>query len=691
MDSPRSERSQTRFSTPVSDLDDHRHQASTRPRGDTIGSPQFPRSPVEGRHELQNMGGPQSPRSPLDGRHEFQDIGGGGRPELLQVNGELFNAGSISRDFEHAIIDDDKSGHGENIIERKGSFNPASSRRGTVRKSQNHPNRSRDSSTSSRSTSPANSVDAFADPRRRERANTIGSKAPSDIELGLQRTVSNGTHRRSRRPTFNSGSVRNLSFQDERASIHGPAEDDVCFPTPDESAKTYNIDFEELDEFVAETLKAKAHSGRGLRQKLSFSSQGNKPQVLNDLRYAAVPKIVTQSSSSFKVSSEKAIDVSDSVINCKDGAEEEDEDPLGANGPRVREHSLVGPTRYSFFTSEIESTIHAADFADLLSPGETCRDLFALPSDGGVWWLDILNPTEDELHVFQRAFGIHRLTTEDIITQEAREKVELFKQYYFVCFRSFFQMDIHSEEYMEPVNVYMVVFREGIITITYTQSPHAANVRKRIGKLRDYMALTADWICYAMIDNIVDTFGPPIHAIEIEADTIEDQVFVAREENFVPLLRQIGECRKKVMSLMRLLGGKADVIKGFAKRCNEQYSVTPRGEIGLYLGDIQDHVVTMMSNLGHFEKMLSRSHSNYLAQLSVGAIAQGNRANEVLSKITLVATVLVPLNLVTGLFGMNVPVPGKDSDGLGWFFGIIGFIIAFVVVILAFAKRYKFL
>lgn len=38
---------------------------------------------------------------------------------------------------------------------------------------------------------------------------------------------------------------------------------------------------------------------------------------------------------------------------------------------------------------------------------------------------------------------------------------------------------------------------------------------------------------------------------------------------------------------MRLLGGKADVIKGFAKRCNEQYQVTPRGEIGLYLGDIQ--------------------------------------------------------------------------------------------------------
>ncbi|CAF9906191.1 Mg(2+) transporter [Imshaugia aleurites] len=669
-DSPRSEKSQTRFSTPVSDLDDHRHHKSTRPRGDTIGSP-------------------QSPRSPLEGRHTYQNVGSSGRPELLQVNGELLNGGSISRDFEQAIIDDDKSGNGENIIERRGSFNPATSRRGTVRKSQNHPSRSRESSISSRSTSPANSVDAFADPRRRERANTVGSRAPSDLELGLQRTVSGGTHRRSRRPTFNSGSVRNLSLKDERISVHNTVEDDVCFPTADESTKTYNIDFEELDEFVAET-RSKAHNGHGLKQKLSFSSQGNKPQIFLDARYAAVPKIISQSSSSLKVGSESAIDDGDTAINNQDGADEKAGDPLGANGPTCRQHSLAGPSRYSFFSSELESTIHAEEFADLISPGDTSRDLFELPVNSGVWWLDILNPTQDELHVFQRAFGIHRLTTEDIITQEAREKVELFKQYYFVCFRSFFQMDVHSEDYMDPLNVYMVVFREGIITITYTQSPHAANVRKRIGKLRDYMALTADWICYALIDNIVDTFGPPIHTIEREADVIEDQVFVARTEDYTPLLRQVGQCRKKVMSLMRLLGGKADVIKGFAKRCNEQYSVTPRGEIGLYLGDIQDHVVTMMSNLGHFEKMLSRSQSNYLAQVSVAGIAQSTRSNEVLSKITLAATILVPLNLICGLFGMNVPVPGKNSEGLGWFFGIIGVIFAIVVVSLGIAKKYKF-
>lgn len=143
--------------------------------------------------------------------------------------------------------------------------------------------------------------------------------------------------------------------------------------------------------------------------------------------------------------------------------------------------------------------------------------------------------------------------------------------------------------------------------------------------------------------------------------------------------------------MMRLLGGKADVIKGFAKRCNEKFSIAPRGDIGLYLGDVQDHVVTMMSNLGHVEKMLSRSHGNYLAQLNVDGVMRGHEANRVLAKITLIATVLVPLNLITGLFGMNVPVPGKESNSLAWFFGIIGVIAAFVVASLAIAKKMRYI
>ena len=261
-----------------------------------------------------------------------------------------------------------------------------------------------------------------------------------------------------------------------------------------------------------------------------------------------------------------------------------------------------------------EDTIHSTSIGGLLNEGETFKQLFNVNQEGGCWWLDILRPSEVEVTAVCKAFGVHPLTREDIATQENREKVELFHNYYFVAFRSFQSSDKTAEDYLEPINVYGVVFRQGVITFSFDQNPHASNVLKRIGKLRDHMQLSADWICYAIIDDIVDTFMPVIGEIESQVDSIEDQVFTARYEDARLVLRAIGESRKKVMSLMRLLGGKYDVIKGFAKRCNENFSVAPHGDVGIYLSDIQDHVVTMRDNLSHSEQLLSRVHNNFLAQ-----------------------------------------------------------------------------
>jgi magnesium transporter len=258
-----------------------------------------------------------------------------------------------------------------------------------------------------------------------------------------------------------------------------------------------------------------------------------------------------------------------------------------------------------------------------------------------IWWLDVLCPTEPEMKVLSKAFCIHPLTAEDVMMREQREKVELFRNYYFVSYRSF-EQDSNSEEYLEPVSMYVVVFREGVISFHFSQTPHPANVRRRIRQLKDYLLLTTDWISYAIIDDITDGYFPLIEQIEEEVDEIDEAILrlhhagpitekddkaskiermlLGRPSGSVSgvekqtedgkdettgagnMLRQVGECRKKVMGLDRLLGNKADVIKGLAKRCNEQWEIAPRSDIGLYLGDIQDHIVTMTGNLSHYEK-----------------------------------------------------------------------------------------
>lgn len=507
------------------------------------------------------------------------------------------------------------------------------------------------------------------------------------------------------------------------------------------------------------------------------------------------------------------------------------------------------PYRFTYFRENMEATIHSASISGLLQPDQTFGDLFpprplkgssfaetfhgysgasrqpsrgmtstlshmeTLPSsarskessgtqspavgheDVVPFWLDVMNPTEEEMRVLSKAFGIHPLTTEDIFLGETREKVELFKHYYLVCFRSFdtnWEKDRRRQRtsafkssantaatggggistgtrpggYVEldsgdirkrrmsmqrprsesgdfksrrsraraselkPLNMYIIVFPDGVITFHFAPTAHPVNVRRRARLLQDYITVTSDWISYALIDDITDGFGPMIESIEEEVNSIEDAIlkmhsghsdsegsddeededgFSKRDAMSVmsknsvsssstelstttklwrekgDMLRRIGDCRKRVMSLLRLLGNKADVIKGFAKRCNEQWQ--PRTEIGLYLGDIQDHIVTMVQSLNHYEKLLARSHSNYLAQINIDMTRVNNDMNDVLSRITVLGAIVLPMNIVTGLWGMNVIVPGQGENSLMWFWYITGFLTLFGMLAFYIARR----
>jgi Mg2+ and Co2+ transporter CorA len=82
--------------------------------------------------------------------------------------------------------------------------------------------------------------------------------------------------------------------------------------------------------------------------------------------------------------------------------------------------------------------------------------------------------------------------------------------------------------------------------------------------------VTSDWINYAIIDDISDSFGPLIKQIEVEVDSIDDLVLLLRESEQSDMLRRIGSCRKMVMHLLRLLTSKSDVIRGLIKRSEDR-------------------------------------------------------------------------------------------------------------------------
>ncbi|KAK5823485.1 hypothetical protein F5H01DRAFT_401834 [Linnemannia elongata] len=307
------------------------------------------------------------------------------------------------------------------------------------------------------------------------------------------------------------------------------------------------------------------------------------------------------------------------------------------------------------------------------------------------------------MQILSKHFHIHPLTIEDISTEEVREKYEVFRNYYFVCFRTFDQ-DYNSGSYLQPASMYSVVLREGIITFHFLPTTHHLNVLRRLEQFHSHITLTPDWINYALLDDITDSFASPIQTIEYEVDSIDDLVLLLRENETTDMLRRIGSCRKNVMAISRLLMNKADVIRGLMKRFDERYMMSAGGAWGyagprepardpimLYLGDILDHVLTMLQSLNSYEKVLGRSHSNYLAQISLEINQLSNKTNSVVGTLTFFASLIVPMTFVAGLWGMNVHVPGQpemDNEPLTWFWCLIGGMGIYSVLAVIFGKRY---
>ncbi|KAI3143228.1 hypothetical protein CBS147330_1015 [Penicillium roqueforti] len=357
------------------------------------------------------------------------------------------------------------------------------------------------------------------------------------------------------------------------------------------------------------------------------------------------------------------------------------------------------PDRFSFFSSKTRQATASSTW-DGLFPNENIDHIFqeklkSRPDPNQpIWWIDICDATEQDVNAISQALSIHPLTAEDIAIREPREKVDVHKNYYLISFQTLVVNKVNERPGI-PVSaaLYILVFQYGVVTFSPSGCGHVARARERIRKMHDPTILTSNWVCYAMIDDIIDSFGPFVREVERESEVIEDQVFISRIDDAQALVPQIDSLRKKITHIIRCLSGKVDVLNGFVKRCQspDKNPVFPDRDLLLYLGDVQDHLITTLSTLGHIDEIIGRSQANYLAQMSATNLRLSLTINSGLSKVTLLATIFVPCHLVTGLWGMNVPVPGQHASGLGWFFGILGSFAAFMVICIAAATKYKLL
>ncbi|TFC86396.1 magnesium and cobalt transport protein CorA [Cryobacterium sp. TMT3-29-2] len=281
----------------------------------------------------------------------------------------------------------------------------------------------------------------------------------------------------------------------------------------------------------------------------------------------------------------------------------------------------------------------------------------------GFAWIGMYRPSPDEVRSVAAEFSLHHLSVEDALKGHQRAKLERFDDILFVVLRPARYLD--QEERVEFGELHVFVGPDFVATIRHAESPDLARVRERMEKTPELLALGPEAVLYAILDQIVDEYGPVVAGLENDIDEIEDQLFdgdqaVARR--IYALSREVIEFQRATQPLVGML---ESLQKGSAT-----YNVP--AELSHHLRDVLDHTLRVVERGDAFRQLLENAltvHSTLVTQrqneetrrLTETSLAQ----SEEVKKISSWAAILFAPTLVGTIYGMNF----THMPELTWVFG----------------------
>jgi len=286
-------------------------------------------------------------------------------------------------------------------------------------------------------------------------------------------------------------------------------------------------------------------------------------------------------------------------------------------------------------------------------------------------WVDLAAPSIPESLVLSNTFAFHRLSVEDAMSKLQYPKIEPYDGYLYVILHGIgFRAGEHG---FVTHDVDFFLGRNFLVTVHDGHSPSIDELRGHCPRNASILGEGPVALFHRIVDSMVDQYRPEVEKLEDALDDIEKAVF---ERPTPALVREILDQKRDVSSLRRVTTPQRDVIGRLARREFADISI----EMAFRFRDVYDHLVRLNDEALIFHDRITGILDAHLSSVS-------NRLNEVMKVLTVVATIFMPLTLVSGLYGMNVALPrfpGGDAAQFWWLFGICAGV---VVVMLALFRR----
>ncbi|MBL8795433.1 MAG: magnesium/cobalt transporter CorA, partial [Planctomycetia bacterium] len=276
----------------------------------------------------------------------------------------------------------------------------------------------------------------------------------------------------------------------------------------------------------------------------------------------------------------------------------------------------------------------------------------------GLVWIDLEDPDpEEELLVYQRFYPIHPLSIEDIVKPRADPdspphfpKAEEFRDYLFVIANPLapkFLERLQGKGALDQgtcidrvaTQLSTVLTERLLITHHYELLQPIELLRTFLLKHTSHSDRGPDYLFHLVLDNMVDQYIPFLDYIDEELDKLEVDVFARPSKE---LLSRLLELKRRIIGLRKTLVYEREVL---ARLARGEFELIEAREM-VYYRNVYDHLVRFTELTEGSRDMAADLMQSHLASMS-------NRLNEIMKVLTMISTVVLPMTLISGIYGMN--------------------------------------
>ncbi len=292
----------------------------------------------------------------------------------------------------------------------------------------------------------------------------------------------------------------------------------------------------------------------------------------------------------------------------------------------------------------------------------------------GLTWVNVVQPGLETANTLAERFGWHPLDVEDIVSKRQRPKVDDYEEDGYLFAVLHFPVYDKAVQRLNAAELDAFIGPDYLVTIPNRELLPVTRLFARCEgdePFREQLfAKGTGRLLYEVLDDLFDYCFPILDKIGHKLDSIEDDMFEGHAEDVV---RDISNVKQEIISYRKVIKPERSTLRVLERRVDK---FLPE-ELELYFDDIVDAAERIWDQLDNYKEVVDGLESTNESVIS-------HRQNDVLRLLTIISVTMLPLTVITGLFGMNVLYPGEGTHEAFWV--ILGALLACIVGMLGFFR-----